>query len=408
MMNLGGTLVSVVRPSKAQDRGHVFEPDPVILPPSHYRVPTRAVHLRPANFDEEYDFCTLFYDTFLDGADAVELLGPPLLNLRPIIAKMSVQALPSRALCRFRIRQMDRHTQIRIPVPAGTQRLKLTAQCGEWELTIKRNLSDIFANERVLLTLSKDNRLSWIQDWVRYNRDVHGATAVLFYDNASRSYSLEDLVAALREVGGIRQVCVVRWPFRYGPQGGASRSSWDSDYSQHGVWEHARRMFLKNARSVLNSDIDELVVSNDLESVFDAAEQSPIGFIRYHGVWVPGLSGLTAEASPEREIRYRDFSHHLIPSIGVGRLLMPRVKNRCPCKWAIVPRSCPDYVQWAPHSIKRWPAAFFASSKFSYRHFREINTNWKYQRGARESHDVRRHRYDEAMIRSFRRVRWSW
>ncbi|WP_216075142.1 hypothetical protein, partial [Acinetobacter baumannii] len=80
-----------------------------------------------------------------------------------------------------------------------------------------------------------------IQDWVRFSRDVHGADAVLIYDNGSTSYSLADLAGALGALDGIAVARVVSWPYKFGPQGFDAKRFWDSDYGQHGVWEHGRR-----------------------------------------------------------------------------------------------------------------------------------------------------------------------
>jgi hypothetical protein len=78
----------------------------------------------------------------------------------------------------------------------------------------------------------------------------------------------------------------MEWPFKYGPQGANSWDHWDSDFCQLGAWEHARWRFLQNARSAMNSDIDELVLSKSGQSVFEAAE--------HHG---PGSSDIAGDGS---------------------------------------------------------------------------------------------------------------
>jgi len=42
-----------------------------------------------------------------------------------------------------------------------------------------------------------------------------------------------------------------------------------------------------------------------------------------------------------------------------------------------------------------------------YRHFRQINTNWKYQRARPELYSPKRHRVDLELRDAFRRVNWS-
>ncbi|WP_204325139.1 hypothetical protein, partial [Stenotrophomonas maltophilia] len=70
------------------------------------------------------------------------------------------------------------------------------------------------------------------------------------YDNGSTSYSLADLAGALGALDGIAVARVVSWPYKFGPQGFDAKRFWDSDYGQHGVWEHGRRRFLAAAASV--------------------------------------------------------------------------------------------------------------------------------------------------------------
>ena len=55
-------------------------------------------------------------------------------------------------------------------------------------------------------------------------------------------------------------------------------------------------MFLQQARSAMSTDIDELVVAKDGASVFEAAERSRLGIVRYEGYWVYGFQGMTRVA----------------------------------------------------------------------------------------------------------------
>ena len=50
--------------------------------------------------------------------------------------------------------------------------------------------------------------------------------------------------------------------------------------------QHARFRFLSQARSVLNVDIDELVLSDRNRSIFAATEQARGGFVKFSGRWV--------------------------------------------------------------------------------------------------------------------------
>ena len=47
------------------------------------------------------------------------------------------------------------------------------------------------------------------------------------------------------------------------------------------------------------------------------------------------------------------------------------------------------------------------TAKFSYRHFREINDGWKYQRMDRPAFDRARHEEDQLLQRYLAKVRWN-
>jgi hypothetical protein len=255
----------------------------------------------------------------------------------------------------------------------------------------------------VIFTLSKDNEIAWIRDWVRFNLDIHGADAVLIYDNASSRYTTGELLEAVRSIKGIAEAAVVHWPFRYGPQGTLARGLWDSDFCQLGAWEHARRRFLANARSVMNSDIDELVLCDDGGSIFDKAERSAFGIARYGGRWVVSTDESEARALP----RHRDFDIMLRPQMQRTRFFLKRDAVACFPKWTLVPRRCPDRTQWKVHTIGGWLPARLKTRGAAFRHFREIGGNWKYDRKTRESFDPARHVRDDALARAFDQVDWT-
>jgi hypothetical protein len=386
----------------------IFHPRPATLTDSGFRrEPVRPHEHRPTDFADKFDDRTLLFDSFFRGDDEVLIVAPPFFNLLPFVREMDIVALPSRQKSRFRIRNMDRHAQIRVAVPTGTKQLALHSELGHFELEPRQNLSDFFEGRRVIFTLSKNNKLPWIQDWVRYNRDIHGANAVLLYDNQSTSYSPEELLQAVSGISGIERVCVVAWPFLYGPQGLDARRFWDSDFCQNGAWEHARWMFLSRARSTMNSDIDELVVSANGASIFEAAERSWAGVVRYPGLWVYGLDGITPVASDQAPIRFVNFFHYLQPSFRPKWRLIPAQNNLCATKWTVVPRRCPEHAQWTAHRIRGWINALPKSGNFSFRHFREINDHWKYDRSARECFDPDLHTYDQLIRSNYASVRWS-
>ena len=370
------------------------------------RQPTRDPSRRELGFDEKFDDTTLFFDVVAEPATGrVRIIAPPLFNLAEAMrdswfADTRGVPLP------YSIANLDRQTQILVDGWNGEEGLTLQGAIGDYALDVSASQASLFAGQRTVLTLSRNNDLVWIRDWLHYYRAVHGATAFLFYDNGSTAYSAERLLEVLESVSGVEVGVVVRWPFKHGPTGAGLRKNWDSNFSQLGAIEHARWRFLSQARSVLSCDIDELVVSAKDCSIFDAVEQSRSGVIRFYGDWVIGIEGETRKPSPAAPMRYRDFRCVTKDIVGVKLGLNPLRRNRCQPKWALVPGRAPAAARWHAHTIEGWWAARVASGEFRFRHFREISNSWKYDRTNREPFDPKRHRIDPLMEAAFRKAGW--
>ena len=367
----------------------------------------RPVAYRSPDFAAQFDDDTLFYDAFRSSDGRIVLCGPPFFNLRADLQQMQLSACTTGLASRFELRELDRHGQIHLPVTASTDALRLAIRFGDTSIAVQPNECNLFQGRRVLFTLSKNNRLDWIKDWIRFSRDIHGADAVLIYDNGSTAYSIDQLAAAVAEVDGIAVARVVSWPFKYGPQGLDARRFWDSDFAQHGAWEHSRRRFLERAASVQVSDVDELVLARDGQSVFDAVERDRFGVFRYAGRWVVGIAG--REPLPgQADRRHRDYSvtqrERLVRRFG---FLPPVDADRCMPKWSVVPSRCPDRAQWRVHVIGGYLPSRRQAAAFSYRHFREIADNWKYERLDRVAFDPARHEEDGLLARQLAAVRWD-
>lgn len=343
----------------------------VILPAdgAFRREPPRLEHLRNERYDEQFDWNTLFYDVYRLGRFIV-FQGPPLLNLAtplmhaPLFANRLGPLFP-------RASRVERNRASEVWLRANGHHVSLDCPLGRFEIAVQPNLSQRFAGRRVLHTLSKDNEPRWIADWIAYYRKVHGADAVLLYDNASTRYTAADLEGQLTAQFPDMEITVVHWPFRYGPQGGLAgavndvEAPWDSDYCQTGSMQHARFRFLRLARSVLNVDIDELVVGP--EPIFAATERVRGGFIKFAGRWI--TSSTPREVTVE-SCRHGDF------------LLIDREETEiCPPKWCIVPAACSDRRHtWSVHNLFGARTNRRLSAAFSYRHFKGISNNWKYDR----------------------------
>ena len=203
---------------------------------------------------------------------------------------------------------------------------------------------------------------------MQFHARNHGANAVLIYDNASTKYAGEDLERSLKEALPGFEINVVHWPYKFGPQG-FKGGWWDSNFCQAGAFQDARFRFLDSASSVLNCDIDEFVVSEKGESIFDITEKSRNGCTMFNGRWI---SNVTVGTHPDLN-SLSDFRH------GYFRYLT-RTEPACPKKWCIVPRRCKLEECWGAHILSGRDLASSYSDSFCYRHFQSISTNWKYQR----------------------------
>jgi hypothetical protein len=260
-----------------------------------------------------------------------------------------------------------------------------------------------FAGRRVITTLSKDNPLAWIRDWAAFNVRVHGADAVLFYDNGSVNYDMAELGRVLEGVPGVAASLIIPWNFPYGP-GTGPRNIQDSFYCQPGALEHARRRCCAAARAVLNTDIDELVVMASGASIFERAEASGKAAIIFPGYWVE---------TPKRRSGEPDFVRH--SDCIYSERWRAALRRVCPfrwllrMKWIVVPGRCPDDVDWGVHDLHaRQPESRRAETSWKcrprdvfYRHFRQINTGWKSARWRTRRYSPARHLYDRELARAF-------
>ncbi len=226
--------------------------------------------------------------------------------------------------------------------------------------------------KRVLLTLSKDNDIRWIIDWARFHRDLHGADALLFYDNASSRYDADELRRRLGEALPGMVIEVIDWPYIYGPQAGPGwavngvEPDWDSDYCQVGVLQHARFRFLRDAKSVMHNDVDELVIGNKGRGVFEATEKSRTGLVKFDGRWISVVGEQPVDPAL---CRHADF-------VFDEGLDLPN----SPPKWCIRPQAFSRQISWGVHNIFGAKGNDVASEEFLFRHFRGVTTNWNYER----------------------------
>jgi hypothetical protein len=376
-------------PRTPTDRFFVESLAPMALPPDSElrRTAPRPPELRGPDYEAKFDWTTIFYDIFWTN-DQVVFVGPPFRNLWPMVQQGTfrldgVKATP------LATRELDRCQISSLPARARPKELSFESGGMTWRVPVRPAQEEVFDGCRVLLTLSRDNDLAWIADWVEFHARLHGADAVLIYDNASSLYTPEVLLDRVRSVRGIRAAVIVEWPFKHGPSGGVRDSEWDSDFSQYGMLEHSRRRFLQAAAAMLQADIDELVVSDEGRSLFDEAAQSRTGAILFAGQWIDTVRPLLL-----RRPRHRDFRH-----------MNARFEPIHSLKWAAVPVRVPDHIQFKVHGFSAGFEALEAT-KLLYRHFKGISLDWFYPRSRRVRRRRSLHRVDTALVKQMRQIGW--
>lgn len=371
----------------------MFRSSPLLLPSESAltRAITRPRQFRQPGFEQEFDAATLFYDVISlddDDGDTLVFIGPPLRNLLPLVTAGTIDG-KDLGIWITRYYSRDRCCDVWIRTRHGeTAQVELAT--GSYTIAPVDARNDIYAGKRVLYTLSKDNEINWLVDWARFHAVNHGADAVLLYDNASTLYTGAELEHALAAALPNLVVHVVDWPFPYGPAGWSATSGWDSDFCQAGAFHDARLRFLRSAASVLNCDVDELVVSRHGDSIFDAAERSTSGYIAFHGRWISNACREHPSEAPIRHGRFRYFE--------------PGESKVCPTKWCVVPSRCCLEVQWRTHDVKGRSCAPEDAAAFVYRHFRGVSTNWKYQRYQPTHADASLHPFDHELDRALARA----
>ncbi len=311
---------------------------------------------RAQGYADRFDATTLWLDAVWTGQEVV-LVCPRLNNLWFTVTRAAF-ALDGRPV-RARLRRYYRHTLIALKAPIRPDRVSV--RIGDWvgETGVHGPPTAGFAGRNVLMTLSKDNDPAWIEDWARFHVRHHGAQACLFVDNGSAEHGPEAIRPALERAGLSRSV-ILSAPLRYGPRGKPPFVNAEL-FLQTGVMNVLRLRFLKQARAVLNCDIDELVMTPG-RTVFDLAVGSSRGFVQFPGRWVhpaPGSEGWSWHAR---------HTHADSPA------------RPCPPKWCIVPDGPLGRFQWRPHELEGLPLQrrFRAESAWFY-HCRTITNGWKSQ-----------------------------
>lgn len=315
------------------------------------------------NYDELYDFKTLFYDAFYTASQGtVTLIAPKLLNLQKIISSGTFQ-FDDVTVSNKRLHKALRFDRLVLRTGFRPQVMRLNWQDLELSMPVRDGGAKEFAGLNCLVTVSKNNRLQWIEDWAAYHVHRQGVEAILFFDNGSDAYSPADIAGTLSGIDGLKTFKVVSAPFKYGPN--AFGKKWaTAKFLQTALFNLARLSYLRESAATLNVDIDELVQTTGGKTVFDYTMASLLGFTR-----IKGRHRYAISAKRQDAIRHKDHLH--IDADDRGK----------PPKFCIVPSGPLRYFDWTVHSLGMYPFGRFSFHRcVSFDHFYTISTNWKFDR----------------------------
>ncbi len=322
-----------------------------------------APNYREEGYLDAFDATTLWFDAIWHEGQ-VTLVCPRLNNLATLfqrgkVALDGVEATP-------RLRHFYRHSLARMRSPAQPSRVSLTHDGMSYETAVRPSAPERFREKNVILTMSRDNDLVWIEDYARFHAETQGAESIVFVDNGSARYGTADIRRVLQQTG--LDALVLQTDRIFGPRGRAPYAHSEL-FLQTCVLNAVRLRYLQQARAVLCCDIDELVLSQGRASIFDATSRSSFGFIRFKGVW-----RYAPPTAPGAVVRHRD---HVLRKPG---------KPDCPPKWCIRPGGPMGELQWRPHILEGFRFNWlFLSRAFTYHHCRHITTGWKRDPGPVEA-----------------------
>lgn len=228
-----------------------------------------------------FDKKTVFYDLFTDPAkeDVLVGLGPPLLNLASRLDGMRLVVDGKTVPYKWRDHPELKLSVLKAKLPVhhpghGARAVEL--QFNEFSVTV--DVGERGAQGRkVLAAISKDNKVSWVSEWVDHYRENFEIDDVFVYDNGSRNRG--ELKEALKG-----RAHVVDWDFPYGPPGKTHNK-----FAQAGALNHCLTRFAR--RGILyNFDIDELLISNKETLASELAGKGVVYFNSYNVPFVKPAS----------------------------------------------------------------------------------------------------------------------
>lgn len=336
------------------------------------RQPVSPETPRSEQFMAEFDQRGIFYSVFRDiSGKRVWFLGPELLNLKNEILPIWVNGNHSGTRTELRLIKHN-HALVGFADLSEIDN-EVVVEIGDHRLNVNigENHSRSCKNSRVVYCISKDNELQWIADWARFYVKEHGADTFVVFDNNSSAYTTREIEEALGKVRGVKRSIAINWPFKYGAHDPVAQKQGKPYHFLFAQPVAHMELFLRygmKSKSILNVDIDELVISIYRNSIFDVVEKRIFGCIKFDRFLVENVRDQAGndDISSFLGYHYRDKK---------------RLGRQNPWKkWAIAPSKL-KLTQTVPmlwtHRIYGAFNPYPAANEFECYHFAGITTNWR-------------------------------
>ncbi|WP_424983925.1 hypothetical protein [Maritalea sp. S77] len=353
------------------------------------RQPLQPKLQRPKAFWQGFDQFGLFYDVFRDVCGkTVWFVGPQQQNLASSLEQAYIVGEQSGIKSKLSFVKSRTACVAYVELPEVDK--FLTLQIADQSITtqIGSNLSNKFEDKKVVFCINNNNNLEWIANWAKFYHVEHGANAVVVYDNKSNSYSHQDISNILQNVAGIEQTAVVDWPFHFGVMDKVGQDHGESGYVRFAQPVMYMSLYLRLAslaHSMLNVDVDELVLSSKGRSIFEVTKKRFFGCSKFQRFLVENV--LLPNVNEKDQINFNDFAFRNMHKLGAQDHMK---------KWAMAPRKVRPKNKIAlpnTHWIEGVWNPYPVARDFKCYHFAGINTGWraKTQKGERAEWQHKRH-----------------
>lgn len=205
-------------------------------------------------FDDTYDYETLFSGVIRLDKNTVVFISPPFLNLKNFLQnEVEITANGSKLVMEFY--DLDRCSIALVKVSETVREIQFSYNNKKLTIAIENNLATLNKNKKILFSMIKNDPKHWIKNWINYHNRVYGVDSFVIFNNNSDEYTSEELEIYL--ISESYSVSIVDWPMRWGVNG----PPWDSDFCKIVALQYLKYKFAYDAECVLNLDIDEYFVS---------------------------------------------------------------------------------------------------------------------------------------------------